>query len=431
MRGLALRQAGCALYKQGNPDVKEFNRRALLKHSGLAVASTAMLGVSSDRELFAAPSSSDSAERQPLKKTYRAAAIGSTGHGGFGHHMDQAVSILPGVQCVAIADDDPAGLQAAGKRNGVDRLYPDYRTMLKEEQLDLVSIGLRYSELHEEIVIDCAQAGKHIFCEKPLAPDLASLDRMLKACEQNGVQLAVSLPNRSSLAIAKALKMVRDGRIGKLLSLRARGKEDYRGGGEDLMVLGYHMLDLMCLFAGQPEWTFAQVMEGNRDMIPSDARRATEPIGPVAGDCITAMYGFPNQVHGYFESHRGLQAGGTQFSGDRFSLEIHGSKGILATRSMKDVVWFDGPILNPAKPHQWEPISTPEWDAIGTVSEKALWCQKQQVLDLLQAVEEDREPVSSGKETRWTQEMIQSVYVSHLARDRVSLPLQQREHPLR
>ncbi len=413
--------------------MKEFDRRVLLRHSGLAAASTAMLGISTGRELLAdpLPSSSDASQRVPLKKTYRAAAIGSTGHGGFGHHMDQAVSILPSVQCVALADDDPTGLQAAGKRNGVDRLYSDYRTMLKEEQLDLVSVGMRHSELHEEVVVACAQAGKHIYCEKPLAPDLASLDRMLKACAQNGVQLAVSLPNRSSLAIAKALQMVREGRIGKLLSLRARGKEGHRGGGEDLMVLGYHMLDLMCLFAGQPEWTFAQVMQGARDAVLSDAHQGTEPIGPVAGDCITAMYGFPNQVHGYFESHRGLQVESRRFSGDRFSLEIYGSKGILATRSMKDVVWFDGPILNPAKPHQWEPISTPEWDAIGTVSEQAIWCQQQQVLDLLHAAEEGREPISSGQGARWPQEMIQSVYVSHFSGARVPLPLDQREHPLR
>jgi predicted dehydrogenase len=76
---------------------------------------------------------------------------------------------------------------------------------------------------------------------------------MIEACEKNNVKLAVATSNRASLAIAEAAKMVSEGRIGKLLMIRANGKDDRRGGGEDLMVLGYHMLDLMCLGARRVE----------------------------------------------------------------------------------------------------------------------------------------------------------------------------------
>ena len=162
--------------------------------------------------------------------------------------------------------------------------------------------------------------------------------------------------------------MVRENRIGKLRSLRAHGKGDRRGGGEDLMVLGYHVLDLMCLFAGQPQWTFAQVMQGNADAKQSDARPATEPIGPIAGDCIAAMFGFTDQVHGYFESHRHGEA-----DSDRFSLEIHGSEGIIAMRSLADVDVFEGSSFNPAKTPQWQPITVPEWDALPN---KYTWCHQ-------------------------------------------------------
>ena len=357
-----------------------------------------------------------------LKKNYRAAAIGSTGHGGFGHQMDLALQGIPGVELVAVADNNPAGLQAAGKRTGVDRLYHDYRKMFDKEKIDLVSIGPRHAELHEELVVACANAGKHIYCEKPLATDLASTDRMIEACDSAGVKLAVAVSNRASLAIAKARAMVAAGRIGKLLRIRANGKDDRRGGGEDLMVLGYHMLDLMCLFAGNPQWVFAQVLEGDREVTANDGHPATEPIGPVAGDCVAAMFGFPDQVHGYLESHRGPPGGR-----DRFCVEIYGSEGIITARSICDVMWLRSPVFNPARETRWQPISTHEWDAI---AHKDLWCRRQQVLDLLQAAEEDREPDASGKQLRWVQEMIQGVYASQLVRARVSLPLKQRKHPL-
>jgi predicted dehydrogenase len=360
----------------------------------------------------------------PLKRKYRAAAIGSTGHGDFGHGVDLALVNLPGVEFVAIADDDPTGRSDAGKRCGIERLYGDFRQMLDKEQLDLIAIGMRHADRHEEVITHCAEAGKHIYCEKPLAADMASFDRMMAACDDHAVKLAVALPNRASPAVQQALKLVRENRIGKLRSLRARGKGDRRGGGEDLMVLGYHVLDLMSLFAGQPQWTFAQVMQGNSDAKQSDARPATEPIGPIAGDCIAAMFGFNDQVHGYFDSHRHEDA-----DSDRFSLEVHGANGIIAMRSLADVMLFEGSTHNPAKNPQWHPIQVPEWEAMPN---QYLWCHQYLLHDLLSAAEEDREPITGIHHTRWAQEMIQSVYVSHLAKSRVALPLpsDKRTHPL-
>jgi predicted dehydrogenase len=397
--------------------MQKIDRRTFLEKSQIVLAGSATLAAVTPAVARAAPKI-----LRPLKKVYRAAAIGSTGHGGFGHQMDRALQGVPGIKLIAVADDDPAGLEAAAKRTGVTQLYSDYRKMLANENIDLVSIGPRHSQLHEELVVTCANQGKHIYCEKPLATDLASADRMIEACDSNGVKLAVAVSNRASLAIGKAVKMFTEGRIGKLLRIRANGKDDRRGGGEDLMVLGYHMLDLMCLFAGNPQWVFAHVQDGAEDITSSDGHPATEPIGPVAGDCLAAMFGFPNQVHGYLESHRQLQGGR-----DRFCIEIFGSEGIIVARSISDVMWFEGPVFNPAKQPQWQPITTPEWDAI---AHKDLWCRRQQVLDLLQAVEEDREPSASGKQLRWVQEMIQGIYASHLAQARLPLPLKQRKHPL-
>jgi predicted dehydrogenase len=403
--------------------VVTIDRRSFLGRS-LAGMSTAAFFAGTDSSARAEESEVRANILAPLSKTYRAAAIGSTGHGDFGHGLDRALVGIPGVEFVAIADDNPQGLKQAGERCGIDRLYEDYRRMLTEEQIDLVTIGMRHVDAHEEVVTHCARAGKQIYCEKPLAADLASYDRMVAACDKDGIKLAVALPNRASPAIHQALILIRDGRLGKLRSLRAQGKCDHRGGGEDLMVLGYHVLDLMCLFAGQPQWTFAHVMQGGSDATKSDARPSTEPIGPVAGDCVAAMFGFADQVHGYFQSHRNAEP-----DGDRFSLEVHCAKGVIAARSLTDVVFFQGSSFNPAKAHTWQPIRVPEWDA---QPDKYHWCHQQLILDLLSAVEQNREPLTGIHHTRWAQEMIQSIYVSHLARSRVALSLSadQRTQPL-
>jgi hypothetical protein len=71
----------------------------------------------------------------------------------------------------------------------------------------------------------------------------------------------------------------------------------------------------------------------------------------------------------------------------------------------------------------------PQWDALPN---KYHWCHQQLILDLLHAVENNREPITGIHHVRWVQEMIQSIYVSHLTQARVALPLptDQRSHPL-
>src|SRR4029077_19660287 len=90
--------------------------------------------------------------------------------------------------------------------------------------------------------------------------------------------------------------------LGTLMEMRARGKEDKRAGGEDLMVLGTHTFDLMRYFAGDPQWVFAHVTDRTREVTQEMGRDASEPVGKIAGDNIAAMFGFPAGVHGYFAS---------------------------------------------------------------------------------------------------------------------------------
>jgi predicted dehydrogenase len=191
------------------------------------------------------------------RKTYRVGIIGSTGRGDYGHALDGVWSKVPGVQIVAVADADAQGREAAGKRLQVDKLYDDYRQMLAREKFDVVCVCPRWLDQREEMITAVAGAGCHIFCEKPFAVDAASADRMLAACRSAGVKVAVAHPQRATPGTREIQARLADGRLGKLLSWRACGKEDHRAGGEDMMVLGCHTFDLMSLLAGSPRWAFS------------------------------------------------------------------------------------------------------------------------------------------------------------------------------
>ncbi len=166
-----------------------------------------------------------------MSTIYRAGVIGRTGKGDYGHGLDVAFARVPNAKLVAISDDNPDGLVAAGKKTGVNQLYTDYREMLAKEQLDLVCVAPRYVDCHAEMVIAAAEAGvKGIFCEKPLARTLAEADAMLATCAKSRTRLAVA-HRRANPYEWHGKKLVDEGHIGKVQRMVGRGKGDHRAGG--------------------------------------------------------------------------------------------------------------------------------------------------------------------------------------------------------
>jgi predicted dehydrogenase len=383
---------------------------------------------------------------------YRAAVIGHTGRGNYGHGLDLAFAGLPGVEVVAVADADDAGRGRAAVRTGAARAYGDYRELLERERLDLVAVASRWPDQHEAMIGAAVRAGvKAIYCEKPLAGAPDEADRILAACDARGVKLAVAHHNRVRPAPRFARDLVAAGKIGRLRMIRTFGKSDRRSGGEDLLVLGTHLMDLLRFFAGaagqgqagaagrQPSgdarWCHARVTVRGADATPSDVgASATEQLGPIAGDDVVATFGFGGGVTATFESAPAADGGGSHY----FHLELCGTAGILALWSDpgSPVYFYPRPFALPDAAGEWqrleppplpelpEPTDAPPGASTFFDSNRAI------VRDLLAAVETDRPPVSSGHDARAALEMILAVYESHVQGGRVSLPLQQRTHPL-
>jgi predicted dehydrogenase len=164
---------------------------------------------------------------------YRAAVIGRTGKGNYGHGLDIAMMNQPKLTLVAVADEDPKGRADAAKRLKVDHAYADYREMLDREKPQFVAVAPRWIDCHREMIVACAERGIHVFSEKPLAPTLADCDAIVSACERAHTKLAIAFQTRYSPRYERVKELIASGAIGEVLELRGRGKEDRRGGGED------------------------------------------------------------------------------------------------------------------------------------------------------------------------------------------------------
>ena len=359
---------------------------------------------------------------------YRIGVIGHTGQGNYGHGVDTVWGHIAGCTVVAVADPEPAGLQQAKKRLNAAQGYSDYRQMLAKEQLDIVSICPRWVNRHHEMVLACAQRKLHIYMEKPFCRELQEADEMVKACESNDIKLAIAHQTRYSPKLAVIRNLIEDGGIGTVLELRGRGKEDRRGGGEDLWVLGSHVFNLMQYFGGDSQWCMAQATQQGKRITKEHVGSGKEGIGPLAADSITAMYGMQDNIAGYFASAR--EAG----NGARFALQIYGSRGVveIQTGFLPQAYYLDDPTWCSGRSGKtWTPISSAGVGKSEPLKDLSLHagnvvaCQ-----DLLQAIEQDRLPECNVYEARHTIEMIAATFESHRQRGQVAMPLIERRNPL-
>ncbi|HVX67271.1 MAG TPA: Gfo/Idh/MocA family oxidoreductase [Bryobacteraceae bacterium] len=354
-------------------------------------------------------------------RNYRVGVIGRTGRGNYGHRLDMVWKTLPNTKVVAVSDDDPAGLKEAVNRLGVFAAYPDFRDMLRRERLDLVAIATRWPESHLEMVRAATEARvAGIYMDKPIARTPAEADEILALCERSGTKLSVAHQMRISPLIELARERVAQGAIGQLLELRGRGKEDARAGGDDLMILGTHIFDLMRQFAGDPQWCFGRVTAGGREITRADARPGLDGLGTVAGDTVAAAYGFSGGITGYFAS---MRSGDT--SGRRWGLDLYGSQGILSIRA--DMA---NPVVRIAESSEWAGAAWSPLQLPAAAPRTPDDANRALVADLLDAIEHNREPRAGGRAALWAVEMALAVYHSQLSGTRVAFPLARRGNPL-
>ena len=367
----------------------------------------------------------------PAKK-WRVGVIGHSGRGNYGHGLDTVWAKVPETEVVAIADGDEAGLAAEKKKLGVADGFTDYNAMLASARPELVAIGPRHVDQHCDMLLASIEAGaKGIYIEKPFVRTPAEADQVLAACAKTGAKIAVAHRNRYHPTLVTAAKMMGDGAIGRVLEIRGRGKGDKRGGGEDLWVLGTHVLNLCSYLTGGLTACSAVVKQNGELVTKTHVKEGNEGLGPLAGNEVHARFDSASGITVYFDSIAEDQA-----KSQGFGLQIVGSDGLI------DVKIDTHPLAQLARgnPFQvnkqtrtWVPISSagPEQPEPRTDLSDYVDKHVGPVRDLIAAINDNREPLCGAKEAAATVEFVCGVFESHRQGGaRVSFPLAERGNPL-
>ena len=367
---------------------------------------------------------------QRMSKTYRVGIIGQTGRGHYGHRVDEAFTKLANVEIAAVADADKTGLEKARKRLSAQAAYSDYREMLAQEKLDIVAICPRWIDRHHEMLKASAEAGCHVYTEKPFCRTLAECDDVVANFEMRHLHLGIAHISQYSPVLNVVQKLIANDEIGEILEIRGRGKEDHRGGGEDLWVLGSHVFGLMrSLAGGHPISCTATVETDGHPIGKDDIAPGNEGIGLLAGDHVQARYDFDNKIVGYFASRRGM--GGKP---SRFGLQVYGSKGVIEMTSgylapayiLKDAAW------SPQRSSRsWQTVTS---NGIGKAETRTDGSYEgghvAAINDLIDSIESQRDTKCDVKDCRGIVEMIAGVFESARVGRRIEFPMTTRVNPL-
>ena len=309
----------------------------------------------------------------------------------------EAYKSLDSCEMAACADIVEENARAFAGEYGVKKVYTDYKKMLKEENLDMVSI-CTWMHLHESMVTDACRAGvKAIHCEKPMADTWGGAKRMAAAAEEADVQLTFNHMRRYSEPFFMAKEILDRGDIGELQRLET--------GVRNLYDTGTHFIDMFGFFNDESpaKWVMAQI----------DYRQEDRYFGSHNENQQVALIEYANGVYGLFMSAPENNPVGCQ-------TRLLGTKGTIECACM------DGTKLRYRLAGQTDwttPDAGPSY-ANGTVH---IGRAIADAIDCLQSGRKCQLDVSNALKAT---EIIFACYESSRRRGRIDLPLDIEDNPL-
>jgi myo-inositol 2-dehydrogenase/D-chiro-inositol 1-dehydrogenase len=270
--------------------------------------------------------------------------VGVIGAGRIGKiHAENLTTRVPGVKVVAIADPIIEAARETAERLHIPTALADYHAILNDPSIDAVAI-CSSTNTHAQIIIEAAQAGKHIFCEKPISHDLAKIDQALAAVEKAGVKLQIGFNRRFDPNFRKVRQMVAEGKIGEPHILRITSRDPAPPPIEYVKVSGGMFFDMTI-----HDFDMARYLMGSEveEIFVAGGVRVDPKIGE-AGDLDTAVITlrFKNGAIGTIDNSRRAVYGYDQ------RVEVFGSGGMVtALNNTPDShVYSNGEGVHSARP---------------------------------------------------------------------------------
>ncbi len=269
--------------------------------------------------------------------------IGILGYAFMGKAHSNAFKTIPYMmyppvaipKLVGIAGRNEQAVIEAAKRYGYANYYTNWRDMLENDEIDVFDNG-GPNNIHAEPTIAAAQAGKHVFCEKPLARTAEEAKTMLDAVEKAGVKHMVAFNYRFVPAIVQARRLIESGALGQIYHFRGKYLQEFImdpnfpkiwrldksvAGSGALGDLGSHVFDLARFLVGEPKRLAAMT----RTFIEERPLESGDGTGKVdVDDAFVATVEFENGALGTVEASRFCQG-----HKNHQIIEINGEKGSL------------------------------------------------------------------------------------------------------
>ena len=141
------------------------------------------------------------------------------GRAGMIHARNYAGGVK-NAELAALCDPFAPNVEAALRELPACRTYTDYREALKDDGIDAVVV-VTPTRFHRDIVVAAAAAGKHVFCEKPMAESARECDDMIEACRRAGVKLQIGFMRRFDRSFRRGKALIDAGAVGQVTSLRS------------------------------------------------------------------------------------------------------------------------------------------------------------------------------------------------------------------
>ncbi len=148
--------------------------------------------------------------------------VGVIGVGQIGKHHVEAYTQIPGADLVAVADINETEVKRVAEMHQIPQAYTDFRELLKRDDIEAVDICL-HNNFHMPVTVAALAAGKHVFCEKPMAGAYRDAEKMWKTSQETGQHLSIQVRNIFLKETKAAKSLIDGGHLGKLYHARSTG----------------------------------------------------------------------------------------------------------------------------------------------------------------------------------------------------------------
>jgi predicted dehydrogenase len=148
--------------------------------------------------------------------------VGFVGVGQIGKHHLEMYKKIPGVEVAAIADVDPDRAKLIAEEYNIPDIYTNFRDLLKRDDIESVDVCL-HNNFHMPVTVAALEAGKNVYCEKPMAGSYVDALKMFETAKSTGKMLHIQLSTLYSRETKVASELIQGGKLGKVYHGRSTG----------------------------------------------------------------------------------------------------------------------------------------------------------------------------------------------------------------